>query len=452
MVRGLRFLALLCGWAAAVRYAEDAEVARVVKGEVMPPPASKVAPTNGVKEVAPEKDMPVAQDHKLEAELAKKCSGMRPPPEMPAPDDSDSLSSLLEGSENKMGSSTVTVHEELLFEQRLSSDTEARASLDRAMLERRTGRGGSDASLLELDTSVRRKEGQPSYTCDQAHKQEFAEEFGVNVDACHETSHANFSNSREMCETNNVLYLYPAEDHNDAFCVNTFVCGRMAGWHKNACSVQLYRVQSVAEAVDVVLRFPDSSIRHVVLGGHGWGWGLQWGPVERCGEGLFCAGEVESKYLLGELAIKMQRHGSFFVDSCLGATSDPEKHWHGMNLAEWVAKVVERGIRVIGAELSFSTLRVKRYAGFYGTIEVDEQDNVQRLYSHGATCPSWAESETPDADGQCSCRDYQICTTSDGGDCPSAHGETSDLFFLPACAEKWSNEKCECILDPRALW
>eukprot|EP00929_Paragymnodinium_shiwhaense_P034781 TRINITY_DN18880_c0_g2_i1.p1 TRINITY_DN18880_c0_g2~~TRINITY_DN18880_c0_g2_i1.p1 ORF type:complete len:243 (+),score=14.86 TRINITY_DN18880_c0_g2_i1:489-1217(+) len=222
--------------------------------------------------------------------------------------------------------------------------------------------------------------------------------------------------------------------------------------YAKACSVQLYRVQNVAEALAVASKFPDNSIRHVVLGGHGWGWGLQWGQVAGCGEGKFCAGNRLSTSLLEEIAKKMQRHGSLFVDSCLGATSDPDRQYLGMNLAQWVAKVVGHGIRVIGAELSFSTLRVKRYAGFYGTIKVGYDDNVQRVYSQGARCPSWASSGTPDADGQCSCSDLEICTTSDNGDCPSAKGQTSNHYFLPSCAEKWSTVKCSCIMDISLLW
>merc|ERR550514_440740 len=46
----------------------------------------------------------------------------------------------------------------------------------------------------------------------------------------------------------NVLYLYPGEDHNNAFRLNNNLCSRLRDWYNSATSVHVYHVHSVSQA------------------------------------------------------------------------------------------------------------------------------------------------------------------------------------------------------------
>lgn len=286
------------------------------------------------------------------------------------------------------------------------------------------------------------------YECDSRQWRNFVARFSIPKDAnaeCNATEKLDFQDG-SACREKNVLYLYPAEDHNGAFCINDNVCHRMNNWYSYACSVHMKRASSVKQAIRELKRFRRNSLKHAVLGGHGSGSTLRWGEGDTCGESHLCINSATSESFLEQLSEKMHPHGSIFLDSCLSSTTDEDEKEDGMNMGEWVAKTVGKGIRVIGSMLSFGEVQVVRFAAWYAQIDVEEQSNVQVVHlAQGARCPDWAESQSPDEDGDCKCPDSTYCELTDGSPCPQSEGETSDIYFLPMCAESWSNVSCRCV-------
>lgn len=261
---------------------------------------------------------------------------------------------------------------------------------------------------------------------------------------CEATKHKDFQDKPVCSGGENVVFMYPWVDDTNAFCVNDNVCHRLSNWDKNACSVKMLRIKNVQHGIDQLDQYPDNSIKHAVLGGHGSGGTLHWGDGNTCGESHICVGNRLSNELLKKLTKKMLQHGTIFLDSCLSSTTDESKFMRGKNLATWAAGEVGKGIRVIGSVLSFGKVRVTRFKAWYAQIDVKDEKGVQRTsFASGARCPSWAERSVPDSDGECKCPG--TCRTTDGGKCPSAKGKTSDRYFLPVCAEDWSKVKCQCV-------
>lgn len=270
-------------------------------------------------------------------------------------------------------------------------------------------------------------------------------EYPLGYDKCERLKHMDFQD-RPLCAEKNVLFMYPWEDHNNAFCVNENVCHRIWNWDKHACSVRMRRIQSIQDAINELHDYSDNSLKHVVLGGHGNGWTLHWGEGNTCGQSHLCVGDWKSNELLRLLSRKMLQHGTIFTDSCLSATTDSSKHRDGKNLASWVASQVGKGIRVIGSVLSFGKVRVTRFKAWHATIDVAQENGVQRTsVAGGATCPSFAVSSTPDSSGNCKCPiSRPTCKTTDGNACPMSSGKTSYKYFLPMCAEEWAKVRCTC--------
>jgi len=284
----------------------------------------------------------------------------------------------------------------------------------------------------------------------------FSKRFGLkdtDRKECSANQNRSFS-SGDTCALRNVLFLYPKDDENNAFCLaNGDLCKRLSGWYEEACSVALHRVGSVSEAMAVIKKYGDNSLKHVVLGGHGNGWALGWGPDPVCDEDFLCTtGEWygESYSFLRMLSKKMQQHGSIFTDSCHSATQDPARLKMGMNFAQHVTNIVGRGVRVLGSRYSFASAEVKRFTQFYATIDIDDKDDVQTVYVKGAKCPYFAKHQLADKKGECHCPDSKPrCQTTDEkgkhGKCPKARGKRSSRSFLPGCAESWAKVKCECV-------
>mmetsp|Transcript_122917 Transcript_122917/g.358764 ORF Transcript_122917/g.358764 Transcript_122917/m.358764 type:complete len:413 (-) Transcript_122917:10-1248(-) len=243
----------------------------------------------------------------------------------------------------------------------------------------------------------------------------------------------------EICRENNVVWLYPTEDHNSAFRINENVCHRLTVWSQKACSVQFKRVSSVEEASRFLGKFPANSVMHIVLGGHGSrGKSLQWGKIphffgvtedhgkvplgrtvswphqittltmsrrtisahtrgyvnfldkdgdvhvlfER-GRGLFeVAGGVflapsnferdftihsSSFQVITQLRNVMQQHASIFLDSCSSASSSAHP-----SLAHFVARMVGKGVRVIGSEVPFGNVNVRSFGAWHVSIHGKE--------------------------------------------------------------------------------
>jgi hypothetical protein len=285
------------------------------------------------------------------------------------------------------------------------------------------------------------------YDCNRGEWSTFNSRFSLHSYSvnCEATKHSNFEDNPPADE-GNVLFFYPYEDHNNAFCTNANVCHRMLNWDENAPSVRMRRAYSVDYAMDELDKYKDNSIKHAVLGGHGSGSQLHWGPGRECGGSHLCVGSYKSDRFLKKLSQKMHQHGSIFLDSCLSSTTNQSKWTDGKNLASWAAGEVGKGIRVIGSVLSFGKVRVERFKAWHARIDVyGEGNNVQRTsLASGARCPSWAASSSPDYYGDCSCPSGQTCTTTAGNACPRSKGRNSNSYFLPVCAEDWSKVKCQC--------
>jgi len=304
--------------------------------------------------------------------------------------------------------------------------------------------GGVATSLIERDGAMYR-----DHMCERGESFYFQGLFKLQGDVLLCRSHENFKN-KDSCETNNVLFMYPWRDPNGAFCVRGNVCFRFLEWQYDACSVQMRRAQSVAEATMALDEFPNDSIMHANLGGHGNGSMLQWGDPsgddsDECGKSMLCIGNKASEEFLHMLSSKMQRHGSVFVESCLSATSDESLKKDGLNLAQYVANIVGKGLQVIGSDESFGRVRVKRFTAWHAKLDQGDLKDMQRLYpAVGATCPAWAESSEPNDEGDCTCPAEKTCKTNQGRDCPQSGGRSSDKHFLPLCAESWSKVQCQC--------
>jgi len=345
------------------------------------------------------------------------------------------------------------------------------------------------------------------YRCDKQELAAFRKEFGLDdlkkknglEGSCFNT--VSFKKG-EICkgeEGGNVVWIYPKSDHNDAFCINSNVCHRLTMWSQHACSVQVLRVETVNQAWAHLSKYPDDSIKHMVLGGHGDGSTIQWGGtphgvlgvvgstkpvyvgsivspkepitendrifsrdfvgyVRKVGiaraliwdENDLTPQQISAKHfpnlevkpsmvnsfflVLGQ---KMKRHGTIFADSCLSANSKENP-----NIAQYIAKRVGKGVRVIGSEVSFGQVRVKSFHAWHGVIE----DDQQRVYfAEGAKCPSWAVQEQPDEKGNCRCPQGSKCKTAGNKECPKSDGSLSSEFFLPSCAEEsFKPVPCSC--------
>jgi len=112
------------------------------------------------------------------------------------------------------------------------------------------------------------------HRCDDIELEDFRGKFGLVGNKCF--GKTNFGHG-EICESGNVVWIYPSFDNNKAFCINHNVCHRLTLWSSHACSVKVWRVGTVEEAVQVLARYPDDSIKHMVLGGHGDGTSIRWG-------------------------------------------------------------------------------------------------------------------------------------------------------------------------------
>mmetsp|Transcript_97799 Transcript_97799/g.218887 ORF Transcript_97799/g.218887 Transcript_97799/m.218887 type:complete len:374 (+) Transcript_97799:59-1180(+) len=254
------------------------------------------------------------------------------------------------------------------------------------------------------------------YECTMAEWHQFSDRFSLAMHEgynCKQLEHSDFEDG-EICSEKNVLYFYPWDDHNGAFCVNPNVCHRMNSWYSHACSVHMRRQPDVDNAIKELDLFPDHSLKHAVLGGHGDGTSIHWGEGSKCGRSHLCTNDKMSEQFFMKLSRKMHRHGSIFLDSCLSSTTDPRNMLGGENLGSWVAKTVGKGIRVIGSVLSFGKVRVTRFIAWHGQIDVGGASDVQRVHvAPGAHCPSWAKDSYPDSEGDCSCPDAYIPEVQD---------------------------------------
>eukprot|EP00929_Paragymnodinium_shiwhaense_P121435 TRINITY_DN93665_c0_g1_i1.p1 TRINITY_DN93665_c0_g1~~TRINITY_DN93665_c0_g1_i1.p1 ORF type:complete len:559 (-),score=113.89 TRINITY_DN93665_c0_g1_i1:87-1763(-) len=241
-----------------------------------------------------------------------------------------------------------------------------------------------------------------------------------------------------ICPKLNVVWIYPDRDPNNAFCVNRNICHRLSNWRVNSCSVQFYSVASVDEAAEILYQYPEDSIKHLVIGGHGNGWAVRFGDDTHCGDGYLCVSNKYSEIFLKVVKLKMQAYGTIFADSCKSARAVGGKP----SLVNWLAPHVGKGIRVFGSDVSFAKVRVSRFNSYHVKIHSKNGVDAERIVHVGDTCPSFAHKQGDN----CVCAGAgQTCRTGHNERCPAAHGERSISAFLPSCGQGAGREECYCM-------
>eukprot|EP00929_Paragymnodinium_shiwhaense_P028427 TRINITY_DN16476_c0_g1_i2.p1 TRINITY_DN16476_c0_g1~~TRINITY_DN16476_c0_g1_i2.p1 ORF type:complete len:336 (-),score=30.01 TRINITY_DN16476_c0_g1_i2:429-1436(-) len=146
-----------------------------------------------------------------------------------------------------------------------------------------------------------------------------------------------------------VLFLQPEDDHNGAFSFADLLCSRINCWQKRHYQVVMRRVSTTDEAMDVISKFPDRSIHHVILAGHGSPLGLSWGGFSRW-HGIMTKLGPTTKNFLRQLRQKLILVGStVLLDSCSTAADTRL----GQNFFKFVASHFP-GSRVIGSQQDLS--------------------------------------------------------------------------------------------------
>eukprot|EP00928_Gymnodinium_smaydae_P080516 TRINITY_DN6419_c0_g3_i1.p1 TRINITY_DN6419_c0_g3~~TRINITY_DN6419_c0_g3_i1.p1 ORF type:complete len:467 (+),score=12.82 TRINITY_DN6419_c0_g3_i1:29-1402(+) len=242
-----------------------------------------------------------------------------------------------------------------------------------------------------------RKPHPDSIQCTDAEWLAFLQRFGLpnhGNDKIDQYANSSFSNTHGVpCVERNVVWFWTAEG-GEAFDLDRYVCFRLFQWTFRACSVHVFRVHEVQQAYNFLKRFPDDSIMHMSLGGHGSPYLCRFGG-EDC-----LTFTPESQCFFSTVHAKMHRHGSIVLDSCSTAAA-----CDSTNFAKFTSISVGKGVRVLASSETIYYTEVHRFEPFYS--EFDGRFPV--VYSVGARCPSWAASKTVDRHGVCSCRDAELC-------------------------------------------
>lgn len=158
-----------------------------------------------------------------------------------------------------------------------------------------------------------------------AQSREFDEKFtvhGKDIDFKHPTSDVS------------ALFLYPRNDHNNAFRLNDHLKYRLLALSKHY-NVKVRYIHDIDEAADLISDSKDGEIHHLVLGGHGSASSITFGHGGGRAK-LTTETEVDSK-LFEKLAPK----ATILLDSCSA----------GLRLAEYVANLAP-GRHVYGSEVT----------------------------------------------------------------------------------------------------
>lgn len=144
-----------------------------------------------------------------------------------------------------------------------------------------------------------------------------------------------------------VLYLYTKSDHNGAFRFTSNLCGRLDCWASRGYEVVMRQIGTKAEANRVLDQFPDDSLHHVVLSGHGTSFLLAWGDGW---DGQLIKGSSGTAKFLKHLREKIRINGTVLLDACLNAQ---DRAFGLQNLFEYVASKLP-GRQVTASKISLS--------------------------------------------------------------------------------------------------
>eukprot|EP00929_Paragymnodinium_shiwhaense_P073544 TRINITY_DN37512_c0_g1_i1.p1 TRINITY_DN37512_c0_g1~~TRINITY_DN37512_c0_g1_i1.p1 ORF type:complete len:292 (+),score=45.69 TRINITY_DN37512_c0_g1_i1:498-1373(+) len=281
----------------------------------------------------------------------------------------------------------------------------------------------------------------------------FKKQYGLGLFSNIDCSYKDNLTIGTRSSASNVLIFYPRYDPSRAFCIDDNVCGRMMNWRARSSSVTLTRVRDLATMMSILGEYADNSIKHLVIGGHGTSTTLALGVKQGkkiCGDTSICVKSGRTRVLLELVAEKMMRAGSIFLDSCLTA----KKTADGDSLMDYIGRVLssvaKKGLRIIGATESFKAVDVQVYEPFLPHVGRAAQGNpVRVLQTEGVTCPAYAASSAPDADGLCECKPGRRCIFlgRDGRAneaCPVGPDERSSTRFIATCGTSWASRKCIC--------
>jgi hypothetical protein len=197
--------------------------------------------------------------------------------------------------------------------------------------------------------------------CTSTQKREFWDRFQIGKKygkPCSEEdewgNHIEYQNSASPKTI--ALYLYPGEDHNNAFGLcgeakfDGVVCKRLHGQSEHY-SVQFYRVSSVEEATEVIRSLPsDIKIKHLVLAGHGDPTSFQWGDGSEGSSDLSVEDETSDEFLdavYPHLLIGSAGGSTVMLDACLNGKVIEDK-----NMVQHVAHRLA-GATVYGSKISW---------------------------------------------------------------------------------------------------
>eukprot|EP00928_Gymnodinium_smaydae_P094346 TRINITY_DN7908_c0_g1_i2.p1 TRINITY_DN7908_c0_g1~~TRINITY_DN7908_c0_g1_i2.p1 ORF type:complete len:377 (+),score=32.25 TRINITY_DN7908_c0_g1_i2:97-1227(+) len=131
-----------------------------------------------------------------------------------------------------------------------------------------------------------------------------------------ESKLAQHDSQRNFVGSDYVLFLYPAYDHNGAFAIRDRLCRRLKCWISRGFKIVFEVVHTMDSANSILDRFPDGSISHVVLGGHGSDVSLHW---QLSDDVALIVDDPRTYHFLKRLERKMKHNATVLLDSCLNA-------------------------------------------------------------------------------------------------------------------------------------
>jgi len=195
--------------------------------------------------------------------------------------------------------------------------------------------------------------------------------------------HAEYHNPRSPDTI--ALYIYPAEDHNNAFgfCAggrfSLGFCHRIFSQSEHY-SVHFHRVENVEEATALVRALPTNiTIKHLVLGGHGDPTSLAWGEEGGSGTPELAVEDDASDDFFDAVYPYLQRgssHSTVFLDACLNGKVIDDK-----NMVQHVAHRLA-GAKVFASKISWANreFELGTSKDFAGKI-ISETTGVNRMTS-----------------------------------------------------------------------
>eukprot|EP00929_Paragymnodinium_shiwhaense_P035770 TRINITY_DN1927_c1_g1_i5.p1 TRINITY_DN1927_c1_g1~~TRINITY_DN1927_c1_g1_i5.p1 ORF type:complete len:562 (+),score=69.33 TRINITY_DN1927_c1_g1_i5:109-1794(+) len=178
------------------------------------------------------------------------------------------------------------------------------------------------------------------------------------------------------------FFIYPDDDHNDAFAVDDYVCHRLLGIVELYPDTTLVHVSTVTEAMKLLKSLPDNSVKHLAVGGHGSATSLNFGSCEstRCALKIYTPSADEFWRLA---KTKLVDDGRILLDACKNGNNArktrPDDDLVPYNHQNYVASRVP-GHKVYASRVSYgSTEFVLRDFQRFDLLVRSDSDNSDQL-------------------------------------------------------------------------